>query len=164
MRPLLALVVLAGACADDTPADLAGVYTVNFTAAANGCNLDMWTEGQTTNGVELDLNQDPGSANVNGQVKGPVGLYIALIMGTNEFAGRVSGRSLDVILDRKYPPATQGQCVYNLQLHLTGTLAGEVLTGQLDITTTTNHSLDCGTKENCHSIDTFNGLRAASAR
>jgi hypothetical protein len=155
--PVLAL-ALAG-CASDTPLDVAGTYTLNFTQGANGCNLDSWTEGSTAPMIELDLVQDPGSANVTGEVKGFVGAYVFLVFGTAQFAGRVSGRSFEVILDSTRAPTSQGLCQYKPQLHLTADLAGDVLTGTLDITTTTNHHADCGSKENCHSLESFTGIR-----
>jgi hypothetical protein len=159
--PLAALLVpvALAACGDDSPINAAGVYSLNFTAGDNGCNLDKWMAGSTTTGVETDLNQAAGSADVSGKVQGAVGIYIGLLFGTNEFSGRVSGRHIDVVLDSKYPALTQGQCQYKPQLHLSGDLTGDVLTGTLDLTTSTNHSLDCGTKENCHSTMSFNGTR-----
>lgn len=155
----LTLALLASACADDTPANVAGVYTLNFTAGQNGCNLANWTEGGTATGVELDLVQTAGSADVTGEVKGIVALFIINpFFGTTQFAGRVSGRTLDVLLDGT-KSATQGACTYHGQLHLTGDLAGDILTGTLDITTLTNHSSDCGALEGCHSLESFNGSR-----
>lgn len=154
----LALALLGASCADDTPVNVAGVYSLNFTAGQNGCNLNGWTEGGTATGVELDLAQDAGSADVTGQVKGIVGILVAFYVGTADFAGRVSGRSIDVLLDgtKSY---TQNACTYHFQLNLTGDLAGDILTGTLDISTITNHSSDCLTLEGCHSRETFNGSR-----
>lgn len=154
----LALALLCASCADDTPVNVAGAYSLNFTAGQNGCALSGWTEGGTATGVELDLVQDAGSGNVTGSVKQVVGIYLAVLLGTADFAGRVSGRSLDVLLDgtKSY---TQLGCTYHFQLHLTGDLAGDILTGSLDISTITNHSSDCGVLEGCHSLETFNGSR-----
>ncbi len=136
---------------------MAGTYSLNFTAGQNGCNLAGWTEGGTSTGVELDLMQS--GADVSGEVKGVVALFIVMpFFGTTQFSGRVSGRTLDVLLDGT-KSATQGGCTYHGQLHLTGDLAGDVLTGTLDITTLTNHSPDCGTLEGCHSLETFTGAR-----
>lgn len=153
----LALALLAASCADDAPVNVAGVYSLNFTPGANGCNLGNW--GNPATGVELDLMQDEGSANVTGEVKGLVAIFIVMpFLGTTQFSGRVSGRSIDVLLDGT-TMGTQGACTYHGQLHLTGDLAGDILTGTLDITTITNHSVDCGTLEGCHSLETFNGSR-----
>jgi len=155
----LALVALAAACSDDPPANVAGTYTLRFTPGDNGCNLDGWTAGMTGGDVELDLSQAVGSADIDGEVKNWVGVYVAILFGTAKFQGRVSGDTLDVILNSQYGDLTQGQCKYSYQLHMGGTLSGDILTGTLDITTVTNHSLDCGTRENCHSLESFNGLR-----
>ena len=152
----LALALLCASCADDAPANVAGVYTLNFTAGQNGCNLANWTVGGTSTGVELDLMQS--GADVSGEVKQIVGALVAFYVGTAEFSGRVSGRSLDVLLDgtKNY---TQNACTFHYQLHLTGDLSGDILTGTLDITTITNHSSDCGALDGCHSVETFNGSR-----
>ena len=154
----LALGLLATACADESPANVAGVYTLNFTAGQNGCNLANWTVGGTATGIELDLVQASGSADVTGQVKGVVGFLLGVYLGTANFSGRVSGRTVDVLLDGT-KSATQGACTYTYELNLTGDLAGDILTGTLDITTLTNHATDCGTLEGCHSMESFNGSR-----
>jgi hypothetical protein len=160
MRALLALVLLALAgCADDSPADVAGTYTLNFVRGENGCNLDGWTVGEAQAGVEVDLVQTSGSAEVSGTVKGTVGALVFLYLGTNTFSGRVSGRDIDVLLTSTYAAQMQGACSYKYQLHLTGMLNGDVLTGTLDITTATNGSPDCGGRQDCHSLETFNGTR-----
>src|SRR5215470_14994954 len=151
-----ALALLVASCADDTPANVAGIYSLNFTPGQNGCNLANW--GNPATGVELDLVQAQGSADVTGTVKGIVGLALVIYLGTADFAGRVSGRSIDVLLDGT-KSATQGACTYHGQLHLTGELSGDILTGTLDITTLTNHSPDCGALEGCHSLESFNGSR-----
>src|SRR5262249_21269361 len=108
----LALALLAASCADDMPVNVAGVYTLNFTAGHNGCNLANWTEGGTATGIELDLMQS--GADVTGEVKQLIGAYIAFILGTADFSGRVSGRTLDVLLDgtKSY---TQGACLFHFQ-------------------------------------------------
>jgi hypothetical protein len=157
----LAFVVLAG-CGDDGPANVAGVYAMNFTQGQNGCNLPGWMTGATLTNVEVDLNQVSGSSEVTGSVKGAVGIYVALILGTSDFSGRVSGNDLEVLLTSVKDPMVMGACSYKQQLHLTGTLAGDIMTGTLDLTTLTNGSADCGALQNCHSLEMFNGSRAPS--
>jgi hypothetical protein len=166
MRAPVALVVLVvvvglalAACADDTPVDVAGTYTLNFARGENGCNLDNWTVGEAQAGVEVDLVHNSGSSEVNGTVKGTVGALVFLYLGTNMFSGRVSGREIDALLTSTYPAQMQGACTYKYQLHLTGMLNGDVLTGTLDITTATNGSADCGGRQDCHSLESFNGTR-----
>jgi hypothetical protein len=161
MRALRALALLTlAACGDDGPANVAGVYAMNFTAGANGCNLNNWMTGSTLTNVEVDLNQVSGSAEVTGTVKGGVGLFVAIVLGTSDFSGRVSGSDIEVLLTSIYDPTVMGACSFKYQLHLTGTLAGDILTGTLDITTVTNGSADCGAIAGCHSLETFNGSRA----
>src|SRR5215813_12999516 len=115
----LALALLVGSCADDSPVNVAGVYSLNFTPGQNGCSIANW--GNPATGVELDLMQDAGSANVTGEVKQVVGFILTLYLGTNAFSGRVSGRTIDVLLDGT-TTGTQGACMYHAQLHHTGTL------------------------------------------
>jgi hypothetical protein len=57
LRFVLILAGLGG-CGDDTPAYVAGDYTIAMTARANGCGFDNWTEGTTTENVMLTLTQE----------------------------------------------------------------------------------------------------------
>ena len=95
-------------------------------------------------------------------MQGVVGIYLSVILKTNQLSGRVSGRDIDVLLTSLGEPLVMGQCSFRYQLHLSGELNGDILTGTLDITTVTNGSPDCGNKEDCHSLETFNGSRPPS--
>jgi hypothetical protein len=91
-------------------------------------------------------------------LRGGAAFFVGILLGTTTFSGRVSGRDVEAILTGKYT-LTQGKCSYNLLLDLRGVLTGDMLQGTVDFTTSTNDHADCGSKENCHSIQDFNGTR-----
>jgi hypothetical protein len=156
-RGLALLLVLLAACADDAPAYVAGDYTIAMTARTNGCGFDNWTEGAATS-VMLQIVQARGSADVNGSLQGGAAFVVGVLLGTTTFSGRVSGRDVEALLTSRYT-VMQGQCSYNILLDLQGHLTGDSMQGTVDFTTSTNHHADCGSKENCHSIQDFNGTR-----
>src|SRR5262249_43947180 len=105
--------------------------------------------------------QNAGSPSVTGTIQGITGALVMFFLGTNGFSGRVTGHDVEVLLTGT-KPQMQGACTYNYQADLKGTLNGDVLTGKIDFTTSTNRSADCGTLENCHSVEDFNGTRPPS--
>ena len=155
---LAALALVLVACVDDAPVYVAGDYTIAVTAGANGCNLANWTTGSTASGIMLQLVQTQGDPAVSGTIQGALGVLFQIVLGTNSFTGRVGGRNLEALLTGT-STLTQGQCQYKIQVDLKGQLSGDVLTGTVDFTTSTNHSADCGALEGCHSTESFNGTR-----
>ena len=161
MARLAFLALVLSACVDDSPVFVGGDYTVAVTAGANGCAIPNWTPGSTASNIQLQLVQSQGSPSVTGTIQGATGVVFQILLGTNSFSGRVSGRDLEALLTGANT-LTQGQCQYKVQVDLKGQLAGDVLTGSVDFTTSTNHSPECGTLEGCHSIESFNGTRPPS--
>jgi hypothetical protein len=154
---ILALVIVAASCGSDAPVDVNGDYTIAVTAQQNGCQIPNWTVGAMSSGIQLSIVQNPGSSALTGSVGGATGLLLSLVLGTNAFTGRISGPTIEALLTGK--SFTQGDCNYVIQVDLKGQLAGDVLTGTIDFTTSTNHSPSCGVLEGCHSLEAFNGTR-----
>src|SRR5262245_18662411 len=130
------LALLLAACVDDKPVYVGGDYTIAVTAHDNGCGFASWTPGSTANNIQLQIVQDQGSPSVTGTIQGVTGVLVNLLLGTNMFTGRVSGRDVEALLTGKNN-LMQGQCAYNWQVDLKGALNGDVLTGTIDYTTST---------------------------
>ena len=61
LKLLVAGVLVLGACAGDTAADVEGTYTVATTNRDDACNLG-WVVGQTNSGIMVVITQNGGSA------------------------------------------------------------------------------------------------------
>ena len=149
----LAALLLAG-CSE--PADVAGDYSMAITNGQNGCNFDNWTMGDSSTdiGVTITQNEDIASA----EVRGLVGGFLSLWLGSNLFRGEVSGSSLALTLFGT-TSRTQGSCSYTINSELDATLDGDLLHGRLYYHSSTNGSPDCGVLEGCVSVQDFNGTR-----
>jgi hypothetical protein len=153
---ILAFAALLGACSSD-PADVAGNYTLAITNGDNGCQFMNWTVGNQATGITMTITQ-MGSDITSATVMGGAGLVLDAVLASHTFTGSVTGNDLDlkIIGSRAF---TQNGCTYTVTAHATATLSGDALSGQIDYTTATNHSPDCGTLESCHSVQQFNGTR-----
>jgi len=153
----LALALLLGAGCSETPIDVEGVYTIALTNRENGCNFNDWTEGATSTGVQLTVIQS--SASATAVVGGVAGTWLDVAMGSHEFEGTVNGDDVNLTLHGTRS-ATVGGCTWTLNAILSGTLDGDVLTGNIRYTPSTNGSPDCTTIEGCVSRQEYNGVRA----
>jgi hypothetical protein len=156
-----ALVFAAGLCAgcDEDPADVAGDYSISTTNRENGCNFNDWTEGDTITNVPLMITQSGES--LTGEVSGAWGTWLDLVLGSRIFTGKVDGDEVDMTLHGTNS-ASDGGCTWFVNAHLTGTLSGDVLTGNIRYTPATNGHPDCSTIEGCVSRQEFNGTRPPS--
>jgi hypothetical protein len=153
---ILAITILAAACGDGSPTNVAGDYTLALTNHENGCSFQTWTVGDTTTGLPLTIVQN-GTA-VTGVIGGAAGTWMRLVLGSDAFAGTVTGNALHLVLNgtRAY---TEGGCTYTIIGTADAEVAQDVLTGGIVYTTATNGSPDCGALAGCQSIQVFNGTR-----
>ena len=149
----LSLVLLA-ACGSDV--DAAGEYSVNVTNRENGCAFDDWTEGDTATNIPLTITQS--DSEITGEVGGPAGLFLGVVLGSNVFEGTVSGDELDMTLFGTNS-ASDGNCTYTVNAIFEGELDGDVVTGEIRYTTATNDNPDCAAIEGCASRQELNGTR-----
>jgi hypothetical protein len=152
-KTLLACAVLV-ACGG--AANLAGNYSVSIVNGQNGCNFANWTVGQTATAIPFTVVQSGGA--VTGTVTGAVGSYLTLLFGSNVFTGTIAGDAFDMKLFGTRS-ATTGNCLYTVNAELTGSIAGDFVSGNIAYSTATNGSPDCGALMGCHSDQSFNGSR-----
>lgn len=157
MRRLPLLVVLvACACGSDTPADVAGTYTMSLTVQQNDCGILGNSVGESSTGVTVVVTAT--GSQVEAQVQGVAGLALALEMGSSTFTGNVSGNALDLSISGTMA-GSNGTCAYTRKAHLVGTVSGDVITGSVSYGFATNKTADCGTRDTCQDVQIFNGTR-----
>jgi len=150
------LALLAGACGSDTPANVAGTYTLALTVEQNQCGILNNDAGTTSTGATVVVTQD--GSNVTAQVQGAAGLGLSLIAGSDTFTGKVSDHSLDLSIIGTVA-GSSGTCAFTRNAHLVGKLEGDSLSGSVTYTYATNNAPDCGTRETCQDIQLFDGAR-----
>ena len=153
------LALLAGACGSDTPANVAGTYTLALTVEQNQCGILNNDAGTSSTGVTVVVTQD--GSNVTAKVQGAAGLGLSLATGSDTFTGKVSGHSLDLSISGTVP-GSSGTCAFTRNAHLVGTIDGDLLSGSVTYTYATNKAADCGTLDTCQDIQQFNGARPPS--
>jgi hypothetical protein len=157
---LLLCAAVASACGGDDPADVAGSYTIALTNGDNGCEFGNYQEGDTAQGVGLELTQNGGA--VTGDVTGVVATtYLDLVLGSHTFTGDVGGTELDLGIVGTVP-FRKDSCDYTVDATLSATIDGDVLVGTIDYSARTDGSNDCGVLEACHTVVSFNGTRPPS--
>ena len=154
-KMVLAFVLLAWACGSDTPADVAGTYTLSLTVQKNDCGILGKGVGETSSGVQMVVTQGPP---VGAQVQGVAGLALALVMGKDTFTGNVSGKNLDLSIDGT-APGSSGTCAYTRHARLAATVSNDVIQGSVTYDFATNKTADCGTRDTCQDVQIFNGTR-----
>jgi hypothetical protein len=156
MRKALLGVLLACACSSESPADVAGTYTLSLTVQENGCGILGGSVGDSSTGVEIVVTQT--GSNANAQVKGIAGLALALAMGSDTFTGKVSSSDLDLSIAGTMPGST-GTCAYTRNAHFETKLTGDVLQGTVTYSYATNRTADCGSLSTCQDVQLLNGVR-----
>jgi len=155
----LLLVPLAAACGSDTPANVAGTYTLALNIEQNDCGILGNPVGTPSTGVGVVVTQN--GSQVDAQVQGLPGAALALAMGSDTFSGTVSGNSLDLSISGTMP-GSSGTCAFTRRAHLTGSLSGDVLSGKVTYTYVTNKTADCGFRDTCQDVQILNGTRPPS--
>lgn len=152
---LLVLIPLVAGCSDD-PADIEGDYSVAVTNGDNGCALDNWTEGESAQNIAVTITQDGDSASA--EVGGITGGVLDLWLGGRVFTGTVDGNDLNLTLTGDNS-LSEGNCAYTFDAVLDGSIAGDVITGEIRYEAQTNGGTDCGALTGCATVQAFNGTR-----
>lgn len=158
MLRVVGVLVLVGGCGGE-PANVAGMWSMNVTNGENGCSIDNWTVGDTTEAVPLTLTQ--ADATVNGSVGGTVGVGANLVFGTNQLSGLASGRHVDLRLVGR--AQSSGSCAYTPVLDLSADVNGDTMSGTITWSYDTNSSADCGYRATCETVQSMNAARPPTA-
>jgi hypothetical protein len=156
LRNVLIALLCAAGCGSESPADVAGTYTLSLTVQQNACGILNNDVGTTSTGVQIVMTQS--GSDVSGQVQGVGGTLLSLALGSNTFTGKMSGDSLDVTIAGTTPGA-DGTCAFTRNAHMQAKLTGDVLTGTITYSFATNRTADCGAKDTCQDVQAFNGTR-----
>jgi hypothetical protein len=140
-------------------ADIAGHYTIAVTNRDNGCDFADFTPSESAESIPLTITQN--GSEVTGTLEGLAGAWVALLFGSNQFTGKVSGTSVSMTLYGNRT-ATQGNCVYSVNAIMTATSTGDVLQGHIDYTKAGNSNPDCAGVSGCITRQDFNGTRPPS--
>jgi hypothetical protein len=159
LRVLLLLGVVLGGCGSGNEftagtADVAGNYTVAVTNGSSSCSFE-WEEGKQSTGIDLVITQDGQSAHAT--LGGATGAVFALLFGTADFDGTVTGSSLE-LTNFGERTAQQGNCSYTYNSTVKATQTGDSIEGTLTYSTKTNGNPDCSAVE-CSASQRFSGSR-----
>jgi hypothetical protein len=157
---LAAMLAMGCGSSNGTPADVSGTYTLNLTNGENECMYQNWTMGATAaGGVTITLAQDTADpSKVTGSVQGLVAALVALVYGSAEFAGTVSGSTVQMKLEGTRTAST-GNCAYTPIARLTAVASGDNINGTIKHSLQTNMTSDCGYRNSCVNTQTFAGAR-----
>jgi hypothetical protein len=135
VRRTLVLAVLLASCAPQRldavrapTGDPEGTWIAQLTYEENGCALERWPEGEVLASVPFVIARGP--AGLGGTIGGGTGGVVALILGTNVFAGEYQRGRLALHLDGAWPIEIDG-CAHRLGLDLDALIDGDQLTGTL---------------------------------
>jgi hypothetical protein len=159
MARMCVLLSLLGACGDETPADVAGEYSLTVVNGGNDCELQPWGDSPTTDVKATITQQGNDGTQAQLQVNGLLAtLLLTSQLGGTEFAGTVDGNEL--VLDRDGTAAKErGACQYTFNASIEAALEGDTLSGTIRYRALTNKSPDCGPLLACLSQQTFVGVR-----
>jgi hypothetical protein len=146
-------------CGDEDPADVAGSYTVSVTSRTNGCEFDNWTEGESATAIPVTISQDGDMATAT--LEGLAGAWLNLVLGSNEFTGKVSGNDMELTLFGTTTGAN-GNCTWTVNSTFDVTLDGDAIEGEIRYEKATNGNPDCAPFEGCISYQDVNGTRPPS--
>jgi hypothetical protein len=152
----LLVALLACACGSDSPADVAGTYTLSLTVSKDDCGILGNSVGESSSGVQMIVAQS--GSQVSGQVQGIAGLALTWSMGTDTFTGTVEGNSLDLSISGTMA-GSSGTCAYTRNAHLAAKVSGDVIEGKVTYTYVTNKTADCGALTTCQDEQLLNGTR-----
>ncbi|MFZ5889930.1 MAG: hypothetical protein ACOY0T_02590 [Myxococcota bacterium] len=144
-----------GACgSDDSPANIAGTYSVNTTNGKSTCSFD-WNEGDTSSGVPVSIVQNGAAITVS--VTGLAAAGLVLLVGTADFDGSVEGHAFTATAYGKVPRSS-GNCTYTVNATIKGSVSGDTIQGTVTYTPAGNGNPDCAALT-CTAVQQFNGAR-----
>jgi hypothetical protein len=158
-KTLIAVLLACGCHESESPANVAGTYSLSLAVQQTECGILGGSPGDTSSGVQIVVTQ--AGSEVSAQVQGVAGLALALAMGTDTFTGKVAGDNLDLSIAGTMA-GSGGTCAYTRNARFQAKLSGDVLVGSVTYTYATNKTADCGAKDTCQDIQAMNGTRPPS--
>nr|PZN28841.1 MAG: hypothetical protein DIU78_01640 [Pseudomonadota bacterium] len=155
----LALAVSSVGCGDDSdegpPADVSGSYSLNVTNGDNDCGVENWTEGESSTNIPFEITQE--GAEIQGTIGGAAAIIVALVTGSIEFEGTVTGNSFELTNYGTISHVEDG-CGYTYNVRATGTLTGHSIAGTIVTERSPNDDPDCAYLA-CRNFQEFSGSR-----
>lgn len=145
----------AAACSD---ADVAGVYTAQLTNRSDGCSLGL-NSGEN---VSAGFTVNQSGSDVTLVVEGLPGVFVAAQLGTNTFTGGVDGDSISLQVTGT-AQRTVMNCKYTVNGKIKASLDGDAMSGRVEYRAATNGNADCGSREDCLTVQDFNATRPPPA-
>jgi hypothetical protein len=142
----------------ETPADIAGDYTVALVNHENTCPdvPDTW-EGGMTEGVPFSIEQK--GVKLTAETMGVSALAFIVRTGSNAFAGEIH-ESHFVLVDHGTKLDMYGDCSYTLDVIVEGDLDGDTITGTVTYKPVIDDSSVCADYD-CAAVQGFSGTRPA---
>ncbi len=143
----------------ETPADIAGDYTVELTSGHNDCaTMDMnWTEGAVSEGVPFSITQD--GVHISAETMGASAIAFLLLTGSIAFEGEIHASHF-VLVNTGTKAYDYEGCGYTIDATVEGDLDGDTITGTLVYTPMIGDSPACE-DYTCRAEQTFTGTRPA---
>jgi hypothetical protein len=137
-------------------ASVGGVYRGTVVNHFNTCP-GTWTKGMV-NQAMVSVGQMQASVTI--QVDGTVGSMLQARLGTNSFAGVLTGNHINAIITGTVE-STLGGCVFTSNGELAADLGGNILSGVIIYTPQTNGHADCASMQvtGCIAKQTFGASR-----
>jgi len=154
MKRLLVLGVLA-ACGGGGDADVAGNYTMAITNRDNGCNFNGYNVG-AQNMVAVNITQT--DSNLMATVSGGGGFLLALVVGSNIYAGEVDGDDVDLQIIGNIA-MNSGNCAFTYNSEIHATADANSMNGRIEYRSVTNMNSDCAAITGCLTFQEFAGSR-----
>jgi hypothetical protein len=161
MRGLAWLCLLGVAACGGESENLTGMYSLSFTNGENGCQFEGWEVGATATGVPIIVTQVEGDSNVTVTVQGFAALFVFAESGSAQFNGSVDGSNLEATIVGTKPHEAE-DCSWKVNAAIDATLSGDTLTGTIRYSEVANGP-GCGDRNECRSVQNFNGTRPPSA-
>ena len=154
MKRYLLLAALA-ACGGGSDANVAGNYTMAITNRDNGCNFNGYTVG-TQNSVAVNITQT--DSDVMATVTGGGGFLLALVVGSNIYAGSVDGNDVDLKITGNIA-MNMGNCAFTYNSEIHATADDNSMSGRIEYRSVTNMNSDCTAITGCLTFQEFAGSR-----
>jgi hypothetical protein len=133
-----------------------GTYNLALTNQENGCDIDGWMTGGTSNLSEKITAMESRLA---AEATGSAGMLLMGWLGTHTFTGPLQGARLDLTLMGTKNSSKLG-CVYTFDLTLDAVLDGTRLGGSMFYRARTNGVAGCGVLNGCISRQELRGVRS----
>jgi hypothetical protein len=165
----LALTVSVGCSGDDaadegpapgeTPANVAGDYTVTLTNVHNDCETmaDKWMDGAMSEGVPFSITQK--GVHITAETMGASAIYFLALTGTIPFEGEIHGNHF-LLINYGSRIYDYGACTYTINATVEGDIDGDTIAGTLVYSPDVAGNPDCEAYA-CQAEQTFTGTRPA---